>query len=268
MPTSTPTNNYYGGHRLGDNLFAESLVCLEAKTGKRVWHFQAVHHGIWDYDFPTHPILGEITVGGRRIKAVVQVSKQAFTYVFDRRTGEPVWPIEERPVPASAIPGERTSPTQPFPTKPPAFDLQGSTEENLIDFTPELRKPVRSSSCRRSSTAPCSLRCRRPEAPSSSRAFVGGANWGGAGFDPETGMLYVPSRTAPSIVFLTEQDPSQGHLALRAGQVRQRHGPDRRAPDLQAALLAGDGDRSEHAASTGGWPLWATGPGTIRCSRI
>ena len=100
LPTSTPTNNYYGGHRLGNNLFAESLVCVEAKTGKRVWHFQAVHHGIWDYDFPTHPILGEITVNGRRIKAVIQVSKQGFTYVFDRRTGEPVWPIEERTVPA------------------------------------------------------------------------------------------------------------------------------------------------------------------------
>ncbi len=115
LPTSTPTNNYYGGHRPGDNLFAESLVCLEAKTGKRVWHFQAVHHGIWDYDFPTHPILADITVDGRPIKAVVQVSKQAFTYVFDRRTGAPVWPIEERPVPASTVPGERTSPTQPIP---------------------------------------------------------------------------------------------------------------------------------------------------------
>ena len=137
--TSTPTNNCYGGHRPGNNLFAESLVCLEAKTGKRVWHFQAVHHGIWDYDFPTHPILGDITVNGRRIKAVIQISKQAFTYAFDRQTGEPVWPIEERPVPPSTVPGERTSPTQPFPTKPPPFDLQGATEENLIDFTPELR---------------------------------------------------------------------------------------------------------------------------------
>ena len=112
LPTSTPTNNYYGGHRPGDNLFAESLICVEAKTGKRVWHFQAVHHGIWDYDFPTHPILGDITVNGRRIKAVIQVSKQAFTYVFDRRTGQPVWPIEERPVPMSTVPGERTSQTQ------------------------------------------------------------------------------------------------------------------------------------------------------------
>ncbi|PYR33704.1 MAG: pyrroloquinoline quinone-dependent dehydrogenase, partial [Acidobacteria bacterium] len=127
LPSSTPTNNYYGGHRLGDNLFAESLICVQAKTGRRVWHFQAVHHGIWDYDFPAHPILGDITVNGRRIKAVIQVSKQGFTYVFDRKTGQPVWPIEERPVAASTVPGERTSPTQPFPTKPPAFETQGST---------------------------------------------------------------------------------------------------------------------------------------------
>ena len=140
LPVSTPTSDYYGGHRPGNNLFAESLVCLEAKTGKRVWHFQAVHHGLWDYDFPATPILGDITVDGRRIPAVMQVSKQAFTYVFDRRTGQPVWPIEERPVPQSTVPGEWTSPTQPFPTKPPPFDLQGSIEENLIDFTPELRK--------------------------------------------------------------------------------------------------------------------------------
>ena len=139
IPTATATNDYYGGHRPGDNLFAESLICLEAKTGKRVWHFQAIHHGLWDYDLASIPVLGDITVDGRRIKAVMQVSKQAFTYVFDRKTGEPVWPIEERPVPQSTVDGERTSPTQPFPTKPPAFDLQGAVEDNLIDLTPALR---------------------------------------------------------------------------------------------------------------------------------
>ena len=114
-----------GGHRHGNNLFAESLVCLDAKTGKRVWHFQAVHHGLWDYDFPTAPNLVDITVNGRRIPAVAQVSKQGFVYVFDRRTGTPVWPIEERPVPASTAPGELASKTQPFPTVPPPFDRQG-----------------------------------------------------------------------------------------------------------------------------------------------
>ena len=131
LPFGTPTNDYYGGHRLGDNLFAESLVCLDATTGKRVWHFQAVHHGLWDYDFPTAPILVDITVNGRRINAVAQVSKQGFVYVFDRRTGAPVWPIEERPVPQSSAPGERTAKTQPFPTKPPPFDRQGMLDDDV-----------------------------------------------------------------------------------------------------------------------------------------
>ena len=218
LPTSTPTNNYYGGHRPGDNLFAESLVCLEAKTGKRVWHFQAVHHGIWDYDFPTHPILGDITVDGRRIKAVIQVSKQAFTYVFDRKTGEPVWPIEERPVPASTVPGERTSPTQPFPTKPPPFDLQGATEENLIDFTPELRRRALEQ-LKTFEHGPLFT----PPSLAKSTVLVpgiaGGANWGGAAFDPETGMLYVPSRMAPTVVTLTPVDPKQGNMRYVSGRI-------------------------------------------------
>ena len=140
LPLSTPTNDYYGGHRPGDNLFAESLVCVDVKTGERIWHFQAVHHGLWDYDFPASANLLDITVGGRVIKAVAIVSKQAFTYVFDRATGDPVWPIEERPVPQRSAPGKRLSRTQPFPTKPPPFDLQGVTVDDLIDFTPELRR--------------------------------------------------------------------------------------------------------------------------------
>ena len=139
LPIGTPTNDWYGGHRLGDNLFAESLVCLDAATGERVWHFQMVHHGLWDYDLPAAPTLVDIMVDGREIKAVAQVSKQGFTYVFDRVTGEPVWPIEERPVAQSSVPGERASPTQPFPTRPPAFERQGIAVDDLIDFTPELR---------------------------------------------------------------------------------------------------------------------------------
>ena len=139
LPITAPTSDMYGGHRLGDNLFTQSLVAVEAATGKRVWHFQTVHHDLWDYDPPAAPILMDIDVDGRPIKAVVLLTKQAYAYVFDRATGEPVWPIVERPVPRSTVPGERTAPTQPIPTKPPAFDLQGATEENLIDFTPELR---------------------------------------------------------------------------------------------------------------------------------
>ncbi len=215
LPFGTPTNDYYGGHRKGNNLFGESLVCLDATTGKRVWHFQAVHHGLWDYDFPAAPILGDITVEGRRIPIVAQVSKQAFVYVFDRRTGTPVWPIEERPVPQSTVPGEQTSPTQPFPTKPPAFDRQGFTEDDVIDFTPELKaralemlKPYR--------LGPLFT-------PPSENGTVqlpangGGANWTGAAFDPETGRLYVPSSTNPFLVQIVKGDPARGNLQYRRG---------------------------------------------------
>ena len=133
------TNDTYGGHRPGNNLYSDSLVALDIKTGKMIWHQQLVHHDIWDYDLPPHPILIDITVDGQQIPAVVQLSKQAFAYVFDRRNGKPVWPLEEKPVTQTDLPGEWTAPTQPFPTKPPAFDLQGVTENDLIDFTPELR---------------------------------------------------------------------------------------------------------------------------------
>ena len=140
LPTSTPTNDHYGGHRPGDNLFAESIVCLEAKTGKRVWHFQTTHHGVWDYDLPAAPVLADVMVDGKLRKVLAQPSKQAFVYVLNRQTGAPVWPINERAVPQSAVPGEHSSPTQPFPTRPAAFDRQGITEDDLIDFTPELRQ--------------------------------------------------------------------------------------------------------------------------------
>lgn len=225
LPTSTPTNNFYGGHRPGNNLFAESLICVNAKTGKRVWHFQAVHHGIWDYDFPTHPILGDITVGGRRIKAVIQVSKQANTYVFDRKTGEPVWPIEERAVPQSVVPGERTSATQPYPTKPPAFDLQGSTEDNLLDFTPELRKRAEAT-LKTFEHGPLFTPLSHTKSNLLVPGITGGANWGGAGFDPETGTLYVPSRTAPSVIPLAPVDPKQGNMRYVSAEAGAGTGMD------------------------------------------
>jgi quinoprotein glucose dehydrogenase len=214
LPFGTPTNDYYGGHRLGDNLFAESLVCLDAATGRRVWHFQAVHHGLWDYDFPAAPVLGDITVEGRSIPIVAQISKQGFLYVFDRRTGTPVWPIEERPVPPSTVPGERAAKTQPFPTRPPAFDTQGFTDDVLIDFTPELRAEA--------------IRLLEPFdrgplfTPPSLRGSIqlpgngGGANWSGAAFDPDTGMLYVPSVTNPIVVQVAPPpNPAQSNLRYR-----------------------------------------------------
>ena len=213
--TSTPSTDYYGAFRPGNNLFAESLVCVEAKTGKRVWHFQAVHHGLWDYDFPAQPVLGDITVNGRRIRAVMQVSKQAFTYVFDRRTGEPVWPIEERPAAKGNTPGEWYSPTQPFPTKPPAFDLQGSTEENLIDFTPELKNRARAQ-LQQWQYGPLFT----PPSEKGTLALpgvLGASGWGGAAFDPETGVLYIPSRTTPSHLKLMPVDPKISNARYNLG---------------------------------------------------
>ena len=139
LPIGTTVPDYYGGHRLGDNLFSNSLVALNAETGERAWHYQMVHHSVWDYDPPAAPNLIDIVVDGQTIKAVAQITKQGFTFVFDRITGEPVWPIVERPVPQSQVLGEVTSPTQPFPTKPPLFLTNGATVEDLIDFTPELR---------------------------------------------------------------------------------------------------------------------------------
>ena len=142
LPVSTPNNDFYGGHRKGDNLFAESIVCLDATTGKRVWHFQTVHHGVWDYDLPAPPNLVTIEVDGRTIDAVAVVAKTGFVYVFERETGEPVWPIEERPAPASDVPGERLATSQPVPTKPPPFGRQGFTEDDLVDFTPAIKAKV------------------------------------------------------------------------------------------------------------------------------
>src|SRR5213595_2809463 len=143
LPVESTTSDFYGGHRPGNNLFGESLVCVDLKTGQRKWHFQIVHHPMWDYDLSSAPILADINVNGRAIKAVALPSKEAFLYVFDRVTGQPVWPIEERPVPKGDVPGEWYSPTQPFPTKPKPYDHQGVTEDNLIDFTPALNAEAR-----------------------------------------------------------------------------------------------------------------------------
>lgn len=215
LPFGTPTDDFYGGHRPGNNLFAETIVAVNAKTGQRVWHFQGVHHGIWDYDFPAAPILVDITVNGKLIKALAQVSKQGFTYVLDRRDGTPVWPIEERPVPPSTVPGERTSPTQPFPTKPPAFERQGVTEADLIDFTPEL-KAAALDVFKQFDTGPLFT------PPSEKGTIVnpgwaGGANWAGASFDPETSTLYVPSMTSPIVVQLVKPNAERSNLLYMRG---------------------------------------------------
>jgi quinoprotein glucose dehydrogenase len=228
LPISTPTNDFYGGHRKGDNLYAESIVCLDADSGKKVWHFQAVHHGLWDYDFPTPPNLIDITVDGRRIEALAQVSKQAFTYVLDRATGEPVWPIEERPVPASTIPGEQASPTQPFPTKPPAFDRQGFGTADLNDLTPELHREARAIA-ERYVLGPIFTPPSLPTDEKLGAVFLpgsgGGANWPGAAVDPETGWLYVPSRTAPGFYPMSQPDPARSDLAYTGSFLAGIAGP-------------------------------------------
>jgi len=190
LPTSTPSSDYYGGQRPGANLFAESLVCLDAATGRLKWYFQTVHHGLWDWDIPTQPNLVTITVDGQRIDAVAQVTKRGDTFVFDRVTGKPVWPIEERPVPVdSDVPGEKPFATQPFPTKPPAFVEQGVLLEDANNLTPEVRR-LAEEQLKKFRIGPIftppSLKgtLQRP-------SQNGGANWGGAAFDPQTGTLYV-----------------------------------------------------------------------------
>jgi len=197
MPVSTPSNDYYGGRRPGQNLFAESIVCLDANTGIRKWHFQIVHHGLWDYDPASAPNLVTITVDGKRIDAVVQLTKQGWAFVFDRVTGRPVWPIEERPVPRSAVPGEASWPTQPMPTRPPAFESQGVTLDDAFDATPAL-KAAAQAELKKYLLGPIYT-------PPSLQGTVslpgvwGGANWGGGAFDPETGRLYVKTTRSPAI---------------------------------------------------------------------
>ena len=216
LPTGTPTNDFYGSDRPGDNLFAESLICVDVETGKKVWHFQAVHHGLWDYDFGSAPNLLDVEVDGRTIQAVAQVSKQGFVYTFDRITGEPVWPIEERPVPtATNLPDEIPSPTQPFPTKPAAFEYQGVTIDDLMDFTPETRQmaveAIKDYTIGPLFTPPTLARdgnlgtIFRPHR-------AGGASWGGAAVDPETGTLYVPSRNAFDVVTYYNTESQGGNL--------------------------------------------------------
>lgn len=228
LPVELGTGDYYGGHRPGDNLFSQSIVALDASTGERAWHFQTVHHGIWDYDPPAAPILADLVVDGREIPAVALITKQTFTFVFDRRTGEPVWPIEDRPVPQTDVPGERTAATQPFPTKPPPYDRQGVDPADLIDFTPELRTEAEEILAQlhygplyEPPTVPV-------EGGTQGTLMVpgslGGANWPGGALDPESGYLYVQSATAPSVISLINVPEVSDMDYIRGGGLRLRQG--------------------------------------------
>ena len=211
LATSTPTSDFYGGHRLGDNLFAESIICVDIETGQRVWHYQFVHHGVWDYDFPAAPALVDITVNGKKIPALAQVTKQGFCWVLDRSTGKPVWPIEERPVPQSTVAGEKTVPTQPFPTKPPPFEVQGVHEDDLIDFTPELR-----AAAKRILEGYHHGPLFTPPAVDKPTIYMpgwgGGANWMGCTVDPETSMVYIPSMRSPIALQLAKPDAARSNF--------------------------------------------------------
>ena len=228
VPTSGVTNDMYGGHRLGNNLYGSSIVALNAKTGERVWHFQTVHHDLFDYDLPAAPVLIDITVAGRPIKALAQVTKHGFLFVLDRATGVPVWPIEERPVPKSTVPGEATSPTQPHPTKPPPYEHQGLTESDLIDFTPELRAEaleiVKRYVIGPPFTPPSVIGTDKLGTIQLAGAS-GGANWNGGAFDPDTGMFYVGSRTVAFVADLFAPDPARSDLRYRAGMREIKNGP-------------------------------------------
>jgi quinoprotein glucose dehydrogenase len=228
LPVSTPSNDFFGGRRPGANLFADSLVCLDANTGVRKWHYQIIHHGLWDYDNPSPPNLVTIHVDGRTIDAVVQLTKQGFAYVFDRVSGKPVWPIEERPVPTSDVAGEHAWPTQPFPTKPPAFTDQGVTLDDAFDLTPELKKAAQAELQK--------YRLGPLFTPPSARGtvqrpgIIGGSNWGGAAFDAESGYLYIKTTNQPHILRVGTPDNT------RPGEVDAEY---TRVGDTNAEMMNG-----------------------------
>lgn len=213
LPFGTPTNDWYGGQRPGDGLFGETLVCVDGATGKRVWHFQTTHHGVWDYDLCAAPALLDVTIDGEPRKIVMQVTKQGFVFVFDRITGEPIWPIEERAVPPSIAEGEQLSPTQPFPTKPAPFDRQGLTVDDVIDFTPELRAEALAM-LEEYNYGPLYTPPMEGKPTLYIPGWNGGGNWCGLAADPETGWIYVPSITAAIAVELVRPDAARSNFTF------------------------------------------------------
>ncbi len=224
LPVEMPTHDYYGGHRPGDTLFGDSVVALDVKTGRRKWHYQTVHHDVWDWDLPCAPILFDARINGRIVKALAQPTKHAFLFVLNRETGEPIWPIEEQPVPQSDVPGERTSPTQPIPTRPAPFDRQGFTENDLLDLTPELKaealEVIKRYKMGPLFTPPVLSRLDGPLATLQLPAEVGGANWPGGSLDPENNFLYIHSHTNVFLNALVPGNPAQTDMAYVSGQAR------------------------------------------------
>ena len=221
LPVELPTGDYFGAHRPGAGLFGESLVAVDLKTGKRKWHFQFVHHGLWDMDLPCAPILVDITMNGRTIKAVAQPTKQAKLYVFNRETGEPIWPIEERPVPKGDVPGEWYSPTQPYPTKPAPYDRDSVTVDDLIDFTPELRaqalQVISKYKLGPVFTPPIVSKAEGPIGILAMGTSGGGTNWPGGSYDPETHILYVSSQSSIGSMSVVPPLPGQSEMEYIQG---------------------------------------------------
>jgi len=260
VPTEMATGDYYGGHRPGNTLFADSIVALDVKTGKRTWHYQTVHHDVWDWDLPCAPMLFDLRVSGRTVKALAQPTKSAFLFVLNRETGEPIWPIEERPVPQSDVPKEKSSATQPVPTRPAPFDRQGFTENDLIDLTPDLKAEAVEVAKRYKMgplfTPPVVSSLDGPLATLQLPGDVGGANWPGGSMDPENNHLYIHSHTAVFVNGLVPGNPAQTDMAYVAGQARAA-GPGPRAGGAGAAGRAGApaGARGRGGATVQGLPL-------------
>src|SRR5215470_12126149 len=255
LPVELPTGDYYGGHRPGAGLFGETIVAVDFQTGKRKWHYQLVHHGIWDMDIPCAPILADLVVNGRTIKALAQPTKQGWVYVFDRATGQPVWPIEERPVAKGDVPGEWYSPTQPFPTKPPAFDRQGVSVDDLIDFTPELRQQaiefVSKYKIGPIFTPPVVSKWEGPRATLILPAATGGANWQGGSYDPDSKIMYVFSNTQASALGLVPPDEKRkSDMNFITGTA-----PDPNKPGQATGPTVGAGGESSNGLFVQGLPI-------------
>ena len=254
VPVEMPTGDYYGGNRPGDNLFADSLVALDVRTGQRRWHFQTVHHDVWDWDLASAPILFDMTVNGRTVKAIAQPTKHAFLFVFNRETGEPIWPIEERPVPQSDVPRERTSLTQPFPTRPAPFDRQGVTEDDLLDLTPALKAEAIEVAKRYKMgplfTPPLVSSLDGPLATLTLPSEVGGANWPGGSFDPEANVLFVHSHANVFMNAVVPASPAQSDMGYVGGQARAG-GPGAGARGAGPAAGRGGGAAGGRAGGRG-----------------
>jgi quinoprotein glucose dehydrogenase len=250
LPVETPTDDYYGGARLGSNLFANSVVCLDAETGKMIWYYQITHHDIWNYDLPSAPALVNMTIDGKPVKGLVQLTKQAFAYVLNRETGQPVWLIEERPVPASDVPGEHAWPTQPHPTKPPAYDYQGYHENDLIDFTPELRaEAIQIAKQYRLGPVFTPASEAKPDGTKGSwynPGGTGGSLWQSGAFDPETSYFYIPSKAGPSFISV-RKDPKSDLRFSRGpgGEIRIKGLPLLKPPYSRITAL--DLNKGEYA---------------------